>query len=155
MTIIVTNKGLIDLRIVRKGDWLYDVFWDGNVPCNCCGRSLNELEPYGKSGDPLEGDFYDALLVKRSRPLDPPDEEAERIYEEFYGDCKTGQDREKAREKMVQRLGEKEAERIKLSVQLANTWASSWECRDCIVLDTDEYYEKKESRNSEVALGHG
>ena len=35
--------------------------------CQCCGRSLDELKPFGKAGDPLVGDFDGALLVQKFR----------------------------------------------------------------------------------------
>jgi len=32
--------------------------------CEHCGKSVKELKPFGKAGDPLVGDFDGALLVK-------------------------------------------------------------------------------------------
>lgn len=61
--------------------------------CECCGKHISELKPFGGPGDPLVGDFTGAYLVKKFRS---------------FGGC----------------VG------------------SSWECRDCIVLDEDEYHEK-------------
>ena len=50
--------------------------------CECCGRYISELKPYGGPGDPLVGDFTGAYLVKRFRPGAPYDEEAETARKE-------------------------------------------------------------------------
>jgi len=39
----------------------------GNGRCECCGKHVTELKPFGKAGDPLLGDFNGALLVKTFR----------------------------------------------------------------------------------------
>jgi hypothetical protein len=49
--------------------------------CDCCGRHLSELRPFGKAGDPLVGDFDGFLLLKTHRSNWPfIFEEAEKIY---------------------------------------------------------------------------
>lgn len=35
--------------------------------CECCGKHISELKPFGGPGDPLVGDFRGALLVKTFR----------------------------------------------------------------------------------------
>ena len=35
--------------------------------CECCGKHVSELKPFGGPGDPLVGDFNGALLVKTFR----------------------------------------------------------------------------------------
>ena len=121
--------------------------------CDCCDRRLSELKPFGKAGDPLVGDFDGALLVKRWRPMAPPDEEAERNYEEFFGErdskCATEADFENAKRMMIEEYGEEETERIILLVHAAGCTGSSWECRDCIVLDVYEYFEKLSAQYSQ------
>ena len=47
--------------------------------CDCCGRSIRELKPFGGPGDPLVGDFTGAFLVKGYRPLGSYSEEAEKV----------------------------------------------------------------------------
>lgn len=37
--------------------------------CECCGRHISELKPFGGPGDPLVGDFSGAFLVKHFRDL--------------------------------------------------------------------------------------
>ena len=61
--------------------------------CECCGKHISEIKPFGGSGDPLVGYFTGAYLVKKWRD---------------YGGCVS----------------------------------SSWECRDCAVLDEDEFHER-------------
>mgnify|MGYP007044126081 CR=1 FL=1 len=65
--------------------------------CEVCGRTANELKPYGKEGDPLVGG---ALLIKSFRCH-------LRNTENEYVDA-------------------------------------SWECRDCIILNDEDYAKKKE-----------
>jgi hypothetical protein len=114
--------------------------------CQCCGRHENELKPFGKAGDPLVGDFDGALLVKIWGPLGPSDEEAERIYEEYFNNDQTESQRKKAKQLMVLHYGEEEAEGIIHAVAAAGTIGSSWVCRDCIILDSEEYWEKHRQR---------
>ena len=56
--------------------------------CNCCGRHINELKPFGKAGDPLVGDFEGALLVKKYRPAGPYDEEYRKAWITYYKEKK-------------------------------------------------------------------
>jgi hypothetical protein len=37
--------------------------------CECCGKHISEVKPFGGPGDPLRGDFSGALLVKNFRTL--------------------------------------------------------------------------------------
>ena len=137
-TITNTDGSVIDLRTIRKGDLLYEVF--AKFGCNCCKRAVDDLRPFGKSGDPIEGDFEGAILVKRSRPFDPPDEEADMIYEEFFAQCETESDWEHAWKRLVEKYGQEKAEDLETKHLMSITLANYWECRDCIVLDDDEYF---------------
>ncbi|MFX0197220.1 MAG: hypothetical protein ACFFCW_13935 [Candidatus Hodarchaeota archaeon] len=114
-----------------------------NGRCNCCGRSLDELKPFGKAGDPLVGDFSDALLVKMFRTMYPPDEEVDKIYDQFFGECCTKDDHERAKKMLIKEYGQKEAERIMTWAEVSSCVGASWECRDCAVLDIYEYHEKR------------
>jgi hypothetical protein len=113
-----------------------------NGKCHCCGRHLSQLKPYGKAGDPLVGDFNGALLVKTWRYDFPPDEEAERIMDEFYLDCHSEEDRRKAGERLIERYGQEEAENIKHRAYKSSQIGSFCLCRDCMTLEEDEFYEK-------------
>jgi len=42
-----------------------------NKRCECCGRHIKDLKPFGGKGDPLVGDFKGALLVKTFRESVP------------------------------------------------------------------------------------
>ena len=39
----------------------------GDLRCEVCRRSPDEVKRYGGPGDPLEGDYSGAILVKRQR----------------------------------------------------------------------------------------
>lgn len=65
-----------------------------NGNCECCGKNIKDLKPFGKAGDPLVGDFDGALLVKTFRSM-------------------------------------------------SGCVGASWECRDCIVLSNEEYFNWK------------
>ena len=111
--------------------------------CNCCGRHINELKPFGKAGDPLVGDFDGALLVKKYRTaLPPPDPETQEIFDRFIGNREPGVDYDKAKKLLVQEFGAEDAETIELRVYGGDQVGSSWECRDCAILDMYEFFEK-------------
>ena len=38
-----------------------------DATCDCCGRHISKLKPFGKAGDPLNGDLDGAILVKTFR----------------------------------------------------------------------------------------
>ncbi|NIO22250.1 MAG: hypothetical protein GTN76_16370 [Candidatus Aenigmarchaeota archaeon] len=116
--------------------------------CECCGRSLDELKPFGKAGDPLVGDFSDALLVKKFRTTYPPDAEVDKIYDQFFGECCTEDDHERAKKRLIKEHGQEEAERIMGWADASSCIGASWECRDCAVLDIYEYHEKLRERLS-------
>ena len=118
--------------------------------CDCCGKHISELKPYGKAGDPLVGDFDGVLLLKRFRRDFPYNEEAERVMNEaneivMNGEDITDQDIEVW---LINKYGKekgKEFHNYMLSCQVG----PSWECRDCAVLDGDEYWKIKDRRWSQ------
>lgn len=99
--------------------------------CNCCGKSMSELKPFGKAGDPLVGDFDGALLVKSFRTMAPHDENLDKLVEAV-------EDWEKFFESHPNR-----AKNLSFYDQLVSTVEASWECRDCIVLGEEEYFKIK------------
>lgn len=105
--------------------------------CDCCGRHLSKLKSFGK---PCVGEYDDALLVKRFRWDAPPDEEIDKIMEEFFGACCSSEDYEKARNKLIEKYGQEEAEEMMMYQQLSRTASKSWECRDCFYLSTKRFY---------------
>jgi hypothetical protein len=103
--------------------------------CQCCGRHISELAPFGKAGDPLVGDFEGALLIKKFRAEGPYDEEAEKAFAEA--------EEHSDPEKFLQaKYGEEKGSQIYWLVHLAHSTRSSWECRECVCLDQNEYIEK-------------
>jgi hypothetical protein len=111
--------------------------------CNRCKRHLNELKPFGKAGDRLVGDFDGALLVKTFRTVFPkPNIEVQAIFERFFGNCEAEADYERAESRLAGEYGKKDADDIICLIDGASQVGASWECRDCIVLDMDEYFEK-------------
>jgi hypothetical protein len=110
--------------------------------CKCCGRHLSNLSPFGKAGDPLEEDFEGALLVITSRPeLPEPNAEIQEIDGRYFGSCKTRSDYARAIRRLDEDYGE-DAQGITYWIEGASALWFSWECRDCIVLDNDEFFEK-------------
>ena len=43
---------------------------------------------------------------------------------------------------MIEKYGKEQGYRLSLSAMAYAQTGSSWECRDCIILDHDEYFEK-------------
>jgi hypothetical protein len=116
--------------------------------CDCCGRHISELKPFGGPGDPLVGDFTGAFLVKGYRSLGSYDEEAEKAFEEAER-CYKADGFDRIIDWMIDKYGRKEAIGIDCAVQAPHSVGSSWECRDCIVLDDEEYFEKLEHWSEE------
>ena len=109
--------------------------------CQCCGRHISELEPYGKAGDPLVGDFNGELLVKGFRRVGTYDEEAELAVSEAER-CYETDGFDDSLEWMIDKFGKKKAEELCFKSDAYNCVGASWECRDCICLSTNEYFEK-------------
>ena len=78
--------------------------------CDCCGRHISQLTPFGKAGDPLVGDFDGLLLVKGWRRMGPYDEQAEKAW------------------MRVEKLMEKEGQVNELSIEMINKslWRRTW-----------------------------
>ena len=108
--------------------------------CHVCGKHIKELKPFGGPGDPLLGNFSGELLVKIWRPMGPYDEEAEKAWEEAE---KETQGSNNPLPWLIAKYGKEKAEDISFSVQAYGSTGSSWECRDCIVLNNDEYFERR------------
>jgi hypothetical protein len=83
-----------------------------NGRCDCCGRHLSELKPFCKAGDPVLDDLEGALLVKRFRECMAPDRKFDAIWGIYTWNCESEEDYRKAKERMIQELGEEEAELI-------------------------------------------
>jgi hypothetical protein len=113
--------------------------------CMCCKRHITELKPFGKAGDPLLGDFDGAYLVKRWRPDGPYDEESEVAMAEADR-CYQTEGFNTPLDWMINKYGEETAQHFSFSAQLHDSVRKSWECRDCIILDEEEYFAKLRER---------
>jgi len=115
--------------------------------CDCCGRHMGELKPFGKAGDPLVGDFEGALLIKKFRPDGPYDEKAEKAWDKAEKHLADAGCKDKdPLEWLIKKYGKEKGEKFYWSSQAYGQVGKSWECRDCAVLDSDEYFEKRYSQ---------
>ena len=117
---------------------------DGN--CECCGKNVNDLKAFGGAGDPLVGDFSGAKLVKTFRAMGGhnkvADEKIAKITEKLESEL--GQDNwDKFEEMMIEEYGKEETENLFFYMQITDTISASWECRDCIVLNDEDYFKKR------------
>ena len=120
--------------------------------CWCCGRHISELEPFEKSEEGESEDFFifddeddgKEVLIKRFRLHSPYDEEAEEALKEAEKHLANGvKEDDDPSEWLIEKYGKEEANRLINRASASNYSFSSWECKDCIVLDDDEYFEKK------------
>jgi hypothetical protein len=110
--------------------------------CDCCLRNISELKPFGGPGDPLAGDFTGRYFVKKYRPAGPYDEKYERLFKEAESRCEE-EGFTDVFKYLKNKYGEEEGENIFIWAEFFYSVGSSWECRDCFVLDDDEYFKKK------------
>jgi len=91
--------------------------------CQCCGRHITELKPFGNSSDPL---FCGAFLIKIFRP------------EWFLGPAQLDVVYESS-----ERLPDDPNVWVVPSFEFFNGCEVSWECCDCVGLNNTEYFKKK------------
>ncbi len=113
--------------------------------CHCCGRHISELKPFGGPDDPLVGNFSGAFLVKIFRPFAPYDEEAGRALQEAKSRYKEEGFKDEF-DYLIHKHGPEEGKRLSHIIECYSQSESSWECRDCVVLDEDEWFEKHDQR---------
>ncbi|MCK4828511.1 hypothetical protein KA005_72945 [bacterium] len=114
--------------------------------CDCCGRRVSELKPFGKAGNWLLNELDGALLAKRVRVWAIPDEELDEIWAKYTWSCRTEDDYREAKQQMIQELGEEKADQVDAYAEASQSTYASWECRDCFGLDSREYHEKIHER---------
>jgi len=114
--------------------------------CQVCGKHINELKPFGGPGDPLVGDLSGEFLVKRWRSAGLYDAADEKAWQEAE---KSVRDPKDILPWLISKYGEKKAFDIYFSCQAYGMIGPSWECRDCIVLRDDEYFEAIDRRLKE------
>ena len=108
--------------------------------CECCGRDIKNLKPFGKAGDPLVGDFDGSFLVKTFRTMAMPI--TDKDYIKLMKDAKANEYKT-FEEDLIKKFGKEKADGLLFKDQLSNTVEASWECRDCIVLCTEDYFKIK------------
>jgi hypothetical protein len=115
--------------------------------CQCCGKHISELKPFGGPGDPLAGDFTGAYLIKMFRLEFPIDNrEAWTAVTEVVwkgnGELVMGNE---LLELLIARHGTKKGqEYYEWWINYDYLVGKSWECRDCVCLDDFEYFDKFE-----------
>ncbi len=110
--------------------------------CYVCGKHISELKPFGGPGDPLVGDFTGELLVKRFRTdYLYYDEEAAEAWKEADKAMKETPGLNDPFPWFIDKYGEEKGEELyeKPYGLFDGTISSSWECRDCIVMDDFKY----------------
>jgi hypothetical protein len=112
--------------------------------CDCCGRHISQLKPFGKAGDPLNGNFDGALLVKTFRSCAYPNKELDEFMNEFYGKCNSGENDEsnetELNKQLNERFGIEDVENLKSYFWASHTASKSYECRNCICLSGKRYF---------------
>ena len=148
-TKIIDNNGIVSFDSISSEEDLKLRPWISINPpptdgrCQCCGKHISELRPFGKAGDPMVGDFEGALLIKKFRPDAPYDQEAIKAMDEAVKQLEDAGYKDKdPLELMIKNYGKERGENFYWSAQLSTGVSKSWECIDCAVLDTDEYFEK-------------
>jgi hypothetical protein len=120
--------------------------------CDCCGRHISELTPFGGRGDPMAGDLSGVLLNKMYRRTIQPDEEVLKAWHEAEKRYKAdGYDN--SYEWLKAKYGQEKAHELVELDAACSQIGASWECRDCAILYTDEYFEKLRRRYQERAAG--
>jgi len=106
------------------------------IRCGCCYRHIYELKPFGGPGDPVVGDFTGQLLVKTYR-CDFP----EFKIPSKYSDCLT-KEGTVDKQRLIEKFGREEYDEL---VGLSDSYdivGSYWLCRDCILLEREEFHKK-------------
>ena len=123
--------------------------------CAVCGRHVSELKPFGGPGDPLDGDFSGELLVMRWRHICRYDEMVKAAEKAWQEAEKSVPDQEDPFSWLISKYGEDEAISIFSSLETHALTVPRWECRDCIGLSDDEYFEAIDKRlNQEQIDSH-
>ena len=103
----------------------------------CCGRHTSELRTFGEVGDPMEDHSERALFINVNRPDCLSDEENKKVLDEANRVYKS-EGYYNPIDWIVKEYGH---------TVLPLRATKSWECRDCAVLTTDEYLEKRQERH--------
>jgi hypothetical protein len=99
--------------------------------CDGCGRHVSQLKPFGKDLP---------VITKKYRWDAPHDEKIDKIMDEFFEASSSDEDCDKAKEKLIEKYGQEEAEGMMFYHQLSRQVGSSWECQDCICLSSKRFH---------------
>jgi hypothetical protein len=114
----------------------------GDGRCDCCGRQISELEPFGKGKDESGFETEGRYLVKTWRPLGVYDEEAETaIQEAFQSYAEDGYEDWWAC--LIDKHGKEKADFLFDLSKAYHTIDGEWVCKDCINLDQKTYYDNR------------
>ena len=117
--------------------------------CDCCRRDFSELTPFRKTGDLLVEDFDGELLIKTFKAIGKYDEQDRKAWKRVEKIMeKEGCARDGPLDWMIKIHGKEKGEQHLYAVGLYSQVGSSWECRDCVVLDEKEYFEQLEKTYS-------
>ena len=114
--------------------------------CEVCGKHTSKLKPFGGRGDPLLEEYRGETLVVTWRPCGPYDEEVQRSWEEAEKAIADRCGSDDLLRWFTAKYGGRKGKRLYDKGRSYRALSPSSECRDCIVLDEDEYFEKLEQR---------
>ena len=147
---ILRNSNVVSLgNILKQKELNQTQRFNMNLPpedgcCNCCDRHVKELKQHVNADDSLPGDFGRKLFVKRYRRSTPYDEKAEKAYKRAKRQIKKeGKSGDDPLVMMIRIFGKEDGEKFYWSYQSFNKIDINWECRDCGILNEDEYFERK------------
>ena len=103
------------------------------------------MKPYDIKADPSLTDSNGPLLVKTYRLIIRWSEEAHNAISEAVEKCG---DTKNLEEWLIDKYGEEKGRSFYEVERIGSPIKDSWECRDCILLDDDEYFEKLKRRSS-------
>lgn len=102
--------------------------------CQCCGRHISQLKPYDK-----EGVYKGAYLIKTFRRCGSFNEEAENAMRE----AEIEHPEENPRIWLMNKYGKEKGFALYMTAEAYSCVDASWECRDCVILSDDAYFEKR------------
>jgi hypothetical protein len=113
--------------------------------CDCCGKHISTLKPYGKVGDSPFCYFRGALLVKEARPAYAYDENDGKAWDYVKKLMKSERQADHDELDWLSQIFGKEIGKRYYFLMLAYLQTrSSWEFRDCAILDEGEYFKKRQ-----------
>ena|SRR5208337_4839460 len=125
------------LQDVRKEETLAKSTPPPDFRCDVCHKLVSELKPFGGPGDPLVGDHNGELVVEKWRPFVYLNQKGANAW--VHGLIMAP---DNLLSWFIERYGEEEGNEL-YNVAQDVDGSGSWECRDCIVLEDEEYFEKK------------